>query len=397
MTDLQTRPGTATDGGVDAAELARRTIRRSDWVPCNSAFIDCRTPGSDRKSNYAFVGPGVSQNPNQYVNLTDPHGFNLGAAGMPNGVNNNLHLHFTAEVFINLGGEFLIRWGVDGTEGEYRCGDGDIISVPTWAFRGFTNVGPDDGILLTILGHDVTGGIIWGPAVLRDAEAHGLHLTADNQLIDTVAGDVLPDDVALIKPMPAEQIAQLRSWSVEEMRARVMAPGDRRYSERSQLCAGLPGGDGRLALVIGYGQSEDRTAQPLLHEPHTFNVAWLKATPGEGLLTHRHQRTSVVVAKSGRWEVTLGHGDEAQTTVLGQDDMLSVPVGVWRSFRLVEEAGSPAEPGTGELLIINGGDDRVRLEWAPEVVQAAEQAGWVIDPNGYVAPAAVMRTATEDD
>ena len=37
---------------VPADEIARRTIRRSDWVPCNSAFIDCRTPGSDRKENY---------------------------------------------------------------------------------------------------------------------------------------------------------------------------------------------------------------------------------------------------------------------------------------------------------------------------------------------------------
>src|SRR6478735_1803015 len=91
---------------VSADELTRRTIRRSDWVSCNSAFIDCRTPGSDRKENYAFIGPGVSQNPDQYVNLSHEHGYNVGAAGMPQGVTNNLHLHFTAEVFINFGGTF---------------------------------------------------------------------------------------------------------------------------------------------------------------------------------------------------------------------------------------------------------------------------------------------------
>ena len=85
---------------------------------------------------------------------------------MPNGVTNNLHLHFTAEVFINFGGTFRLRWGVDGKQGEYVSNDGDIISVPTWIFRGFTNEGPDDGILLTVLGQDVTGGIIWGPSVL---------------------------------------------------------------------------------------------------------------------------------------------------------------------------------------------------------------------------------------
>jgi hypothetical protein len=59
-----------TDVVVPATELERRTIRRADWVPSHTAFIDCRTPGSDRKENYAFIGAGVSQNPNQYVNLT---------------------------------------------------------------------------------------------------------------------------------------------------------------------------------------------------------------------------------------------------------------------------------------------------------------------------------------
>ena len=170
------------DNTVSEAELKRRTILRTDWVPCNSAFIDCRTPGSDRKQNYSFIGVGVSQNSEQYVNLEENHGFNLGAAGMPNGVTNNLHMHFTAEVFINFGGEFLIRWGAAGEQGEYFSTDGDVISVPSWIFRGFTNVGPDDGILLTVLGHDVTGGIIWGPSVLKEAESYGLYLTADNRL-----------------------------------------------------------------------------------------------------------------------------------------------------------------------------------------------------------------------
>src|SRR5690606_27686464 len=185
---------TMNDVIVDAAEIDRRTIRKSDWVACNAAFIDCRTPGSDQKENYSFIGVGVSQSDSQYINLTERHGFNTGAAGMPNGISNNLHLHFTAEVFINLGGEFRLRWGVDGKQGEYVSHDGDVISIPTWIFRGFTNEGPDDGVLFTVLGRDDTGGIIWGPSVLREAESYGLHLTADNKLIDTVAGDVLPED-----------------------------------------------------------------------------------------------------------------------------------------------------------------------------------------------------------
>ena len=108
---------------VTRDEVRRRTILRSDWVPCKAAFIDCRTPGSDQKDNYSFIGSGVSQSAQQFVNLTEPHGFSLGAAGMPRGTTNSLHMHFTAEVFINFGGNYRLRWGADGSEGEYVSTD----------------------------------------------------------------------------------------------------------------------------------------------------------------------------------------------------------------------------------------------------------------------------------
>jgi mannose-6-phosphate isomerase-like protein (cupin superfamily) len=386
------------DNTVSAEELKRRMILRTDWVPCNSAFIDCRTPGSDRKQNYSFIGVGVSQNSEQYVNLEENHGFNLGAAGMPNGVTNNLHLHFTAEVFINFGGEFLIRWGAAGEQGEYLSTDGDVISVPSWIFRGFTNVGPDDGILLTVLGHDVTGGIIWGPSVLKEAESYGLYLTADNRLIDTVAGDQLPEDVELIKPMKQIDIDELTPYTPAQMRERVTQNADRIWVPRPFLCSALSGGGAELAMVIGYGMSEDRRATPRLHEPHHFNLSWLRARVGDGMLTHRHDQTQVLVGKAGRWRVTLNRGDDQRTVELGPQDTLSVPPGSWRSFELVETGlGRPADSDMGELLIVNGSDGRVLLEWDEAVVERARKAGWVIDPNGYLAPASVMGTATDDD
>lgn len=386
------------DTTVTPDEVRRRTIFYRDWVPCKAAFIDCRTPGSDQKDNYSFIGVGVSQNSDQFINLTEPHGFNLGAAGMPKGVTNSLHLHFTAEVFINFGGDYRLRWGADGSQGEYVSTDGDIISVPTWVFRGFTNEGADDGVLLTVLGHDDTGGIIWGPSVLEEAAGHGLLLTADNNLIDTAAGDEVPEGAELIKPMRQGEIDKLDSYTAEEFRTRVVTPAGRRWIERPFLCSGLPGGNAHAALVIGYGMVEDRRATPHLHEPHSFNVAWLRATAGEGMLTHRHDATSVVTVKSGTWLVRLNAGDQVEEVRLGPRDAFSVPPGAWRSFEMVEVgAGQTATPGTGELLVVNGGDGRVRLEWAPEVVDAARQAGQVLDPNGYVAPAAVMVTATEDD
>ena len=387
-----------TADAVSAEEITRRTILRKDWVPCKAAFIDCRTPGSDRKDNYSFIGMGVSQSSEQFVNLVEPHGFNVGAAGMPNGTVNSLHMHFTAEVFINFGGDYQLRWGADGTQGEYHSVDGDVISVPTWVFRGFTNIGADDGVLLTVLGQDDNGGIIWGPKVLEDAAEHGLYLTADNRLVDTVAGETVPDDVTLIRPMPQEEIEKLDVITVEQFRERVIPAADRVWVTKPFLCSELPGGGAELSLVIGYGMSEDRRAAPRLTNPHTFDLAWLRATPGEGVLRHRVEEPTVLVVKAGRWVVRVGAGDAAHTVELGPQDAFSVPPGAWRSLALLDdEGGVAAAPGTGELLVVTGTDARTRAEWAPEVVSAAQECGVVIDPDGYRAPAAVLVTATEDD
>lgn len=371
---------------VDPDEVMRRTILRSDWVPCKAAFIDCRTPGSDKKDNYSFIGVGVSQNSEQFINLQELHGFNLGAAGLPNGTTNSFHLHYTAEVFINFGGTFLVRWGNDGMDGDYESHDGDVISVPTWIFRGFRNIGPDDGILLTVLGRDDTGGIIWGPSVLKEAEGHGLYLRSDNTLVDTAAGQEKPSDDELILPMEQMYIDELTQYSPEEMRARVTRVEDRVYSERPFLCSMLDGGRARLSLVIGYGITENRRQVPRLHEPHSFSLAWLSARGGEGMLRHRHDANQAVTARSGRWEITLNEGAEEQRVELGYLDTLSVPAGAWRSMRCIE-AG---EDGTGELLVVTSGDGRVELDWAPEVVTAARQAGYVLDANHYVAPLVVL-------
>ncbi|MER5495409.1 cupin domain-containing protein [Streptomyces sp. NPDC002490] len=367
---------------VTQEEAIRRTVRRSQFVSCNQAFIDCRTPGSDRKENYAMIGPGVTQSADQVVNLRDPHGFNIGAAAMPNGVTNNLHLHFTAEVFVCFRGEYLLRWGAEGDEGELLLREGDIASIPTWIFRGFTNVGPDDGWLFTVLGHDETGGIIWGPSVLREAADHGLYLSADSRLIDTVAGDPLPPESERIAPMADDEIAALRRYTVEQLGRRVAARDRLSWSDAPFLDSGLPGGGARLASVVGYGMTEDRFQEPPVHYPHGHNISWLAAAPGRGMLAHRHEATQVLIAKDGTWEVTLNDREDVVVR-LEPWDMLSVPAGAWRTVRNTSSQDA-------SLLVVNGGDGRVRLQWGDDVVKAALEAGVAVDANGYTAPAALL-------
>lgn len=64
-------------------EMRKRLVCYADLVPCKNAFVDTRTPGSDRKENFTLVGPGVSENPDQHVHIAEPHGFNIAAHATP--------------------------------------------------------------------------------------------------------------------------------------------------------------------------------------------------------------------------------------------------------------------------------------------------------------------------
>ena len=156
---------------VTKDDARRRHVRATDLVPCALAFIDCKKPGSHLKQNFSVIGAGVTQSADQVVNLTDPHGFQLGAAGMPGGITNNLHIHYTAEVFMVFEGNWVFRWGDKGKDGEIPGGPMTIVSVPTWIFRGFSNTGTGTKpeMVFTALGGDDTGGIIWHPEIVKEA------------------------------------------------------------------------------------------------------------------------------------------------------------------------------------------------------------------------------------
>jgi quercetin dioxygenase-like cupin family protein len=222
--------------------------------------------------------------------------------------------------------------------------------------------------------------------VLRRAEGHGLHLTVANRLVDEVAGDVLTDDVELVTPRPDEQLDLRRAYSMEEMRARITTDDDREFVDDALLCNAAPGGRLRVALVIGYGMTERRDHRPRLGDPHGFSLAALRADPGEGMLRHRHDGSQVLIVRSGSWDVTVN--DQSPRRVrLGRHDVLSVPAGAWRSIVKVADDGD----GEAELIVVNSGDGRTRLDWGNEVVEGARDAGVGLDANGYLAPWSLIR------
>ena len=370
---------------LTAQELQRRHIRRTQYVSCDDAFIDVRLPGSHPKENYSIVGPGVTQNATQVINLREPHGFNIGAAGMAPGITNNLHLHFTAEVFIACEGSFTVRWGVAGDEGELPLDEGDVVCMPTWMFRGFSNRGTRHGFLMTVLGGDDTGGIIWSPDVIRRARGTGLWLGKDNQLIEVAPGTPEPDAASLLPLMPASEVALLKRWPVAEMAARAVKPAQRDF-QRATLDSVLSGHGWTLAPVIGWGLTQHRDHRPAVSDPQGFSVEWLRVPPGQRSAPFVLDATAVLVHASGPLAVDFNHGDATLRSELGAWDTLSMPAGATRSFINTGDE-------TAEALLVIHGDAPKRPRFDASVAAAAALHDMTLDAGGHLARKSLLPPA----
>ena len=355
-----------------------RLVKRSDMVACKVAFIDCKMPGSQDKENYSLIGAGVTQSADQVVNITEPHGFSMGVAAMPPGTVNNLHVHYTAEVFMIYKGEWTFRWGADGKDGEIVGRAGDVVSIPTWIFRGFTNSGDQDGWIFTALGGDDTGGIIWHPSILETAGKYGLYLTSDNMLVDTATGAAKPEPEALLQPVDRATVESFRRYTPEQMRKRVVTAADRQWSDTALLDACLPGHASAMAPVLGFGMTQDRDHEIPVTNPHGFSVEFLRIEPGNTVGPFRLAEKQVLIGFQGAFEVKVNDPGQEVTVRVEAQDFFSVPADTWRSITAVGDTAA-------EIAVMLPGDARKAVTWAPELVARAAEAGRGMDHNGYVA------------
>lgn len=364
-------------------QLQQRFIPFDSLRYSTEAFIDYRIPGCAPKKNYALIGPGVSQNPNQPVSLREKHGFQVGGVSMPAGTTNPPHMHFTAEVFICTKGRWQMHWGFDPQRLEADIGEGDILTVPTWIYRGFQSQGPEDAFMFTALGRDDTGGILWGPQTLEAARAQGVHLTEDYRIVDEQAGQTWRDTDKRLQPMTPQEIAALRKWTPAQMAQRIVRFADLDWSADALLDSALPGCGGAIAPVIGLGMSQDRNQLAPVQNAHGLSIEWLRLPAGGSVSRHRLADKQVLVVYQGELAITLDAQDgpvtiAARGTASGWDSY-AMPADTWRSYR---NTGA----GDAVVLVMTAGDHRKNLLWDDAVVAAAGAANRAIDANGYVAP-----------
>lgn len=318
---------------------ARYVVRHRDLKPCYDAFIDTRTPGSDQKENFTIIGPGVSENPNQFVHIAEPHGFNIGGARQPPGCTNSQHSHETVEVFYVHSGAWRFTLGEHGEDARSDLRPGDLITIPTGVFRGFTNIGEEPGFLWAVLGGDDPGRVLWAPQVFDLAKAYGLVLLEDGMLIDTTKGEVPP---AHKRPMPVTTRAQVQAL--------------RRFSDAQlEACvarAGTPGPRGAFdglngvteTVLIGAGR---------MNWPHGFQVSEIVMAPGAGAPAHRLATPDVQFVQDGDIAYEIGE----DTVFCGPGDTITIPENAPRALRAVGDA--PAR-----LVAVRGGDDAPAIAWA---------------------------------
>jgi mannose-6-phosphate isomerase-like protein (cupin superfamily) len=292
--------GLTTQTRWTAEAMEARVVRHADLRPCYNAFIDTRSPGSEAKENFTIIGPGVSENPDQYVHIAEPHGFNIGGARQPPACVNSQHSHDTAEVFIVHSGHWRFDLGEHGDDAHVVIGPGDVISLPTGMFRGFTNVGIDTGFLFAVLGGDDPGRVLWAPQVFDMAADYGLVLLDDGRLIDTAAGQTIPDGA---QPMPRTnpaQVAALRRPDAHEAEHLVWRASH----------------DARTLPIIG--------PDAPLGWPHPFTIERMSA----GSATATPGAPEVLLVQNGAMTVSWDGG----ALTLAAGDTMTIPIGLARTL-----------------------------------------------------------------
>lgn len=338
--------------------MEQRLVRYADLKGLRNAFIDSRTPGSDRKENFTIIGPGVAENPSQVVHIPEPHGFNVGAARQPKGCVNSQHSHLTAEVFVVHSGAWRLLFGANKDEGHLDIGPGDVASVPPQMFRGFEKRDDGTGFLFVVLGRDDPGKVQWAPSVFEMAEAYGLKLLKGGRLVDTTLGEPLPVGAELEPPPSAELLAALRTPPAAQMAQCVVSRDAIRPNPQSPLAAN---GSEEAGVIVPVATEDGFAPGPIVGWwPHGFNIRRLRLQTGTRVGQHARAEPEVIFVHEGTLEVSWDGGG----IIMGAGDTLTVPVGLFRAFR-----NTASVPLTA--FIVRGSDSPRRPVFA-----AGQGAAW---------------------
>ena len=292
--------------------MTERIARFNELTPSTLPFVEGRIEGHKERKNYSIVGPGVAEDSQQSVKISEPHGYNLGAVSANPKNGSGLHSHTTAEVFLIYSGNWRFYWGADGRN-EIILSKGDIISMPTNMFRGFENAGDEEGLIFVVLGNDDPGIITWVPNVLIKAKETGLALLDDNSLVDLKESKI-PPNRKLLEPITNEMLQKFDNYEINEIEKFIC-----RFKNQTNHEIDLKNGI-KLIQIIGSNFSDNKYDHLINHNTG-FNLSILKAKKGliEDLI---FDKPTILFSQKGTWKVKI----EKDEFNINSKDTFSVPL-----------------------------------------------------------------------
>ena len=292
--------------------MNNRFAKFEDLVPSTLPFVEGKLDGHKERKNYSIVGPGVAEDSKQFVKIAMPHSFNLGAVSAMPKNGSGLHSHTTAEVFIIYSGRWKFYWGAEG-KNETILGAGEIISMPTNMFRGFENVGEEEGLIFVVLGGDDPGIITWVPSVLEKAKKTGMALLNDNSLIDLSLNEI-PKGKSILEPISEEEIKKFDNYRIDQLEKFIYKIND--YAKQENKI----NNNINLIQILG-NKFENNEYSPLITQNTGFNLSILKSKKGE-INNLKFGKPTIMFSRIGRWDITV---NDFQYT-LDPKDTISIPV-----------------------------------------------------------------------
>ena len=292
--------------------MTERIARFNELTPSTLPFVEGRIEGHKERKNYSIVGPGVAEDSQQSVKISEPHGYNLGAVSANPKNGSGLHSHTTAEVFLIYSGNWRFYWGADGRN-EIILSKGDIISMPTNMFRGFENAGDEEGLIFVVLGNDDPGIITWVPNVLIKAKETGLALLDDNSLVDLKESKI-PPNRKLLEPITNEMLQKFDNYEINEIEKFIC-----RFKNQTNHEIDLKNGI-KLIQIIGSNFSDNKYDHLINHNTG-FNLSILKAKKGliEDLI---FDKPTIFFSQKGTWKVKI----EKDEFNINPKDTFSLPL-----------------------------------------------------------------------
>ena len=290
-----------------------RLAKFQDLTPSTLPFVEGKLEGHKERKNYSILGPGVAEDANQSIKISEPHGFNLGAVSAKPLNGSGLHSHLTAEVFIIYSGKWRFYWGSKGKD-ETILSAGDIISMPTNMFRAFENVGDEEGFIFVVLGGNDPGIVTWMPEVLERAKQTGMALLDDNSLID-LNSEEIPIGRKLLDPISNDEIIKFDNYNLQQLQKNICEASKRIKNENNI------GNNIKISHILGE-KFQNKSITPIIQQDTGFNLTTFRSK--KGIVDNlKFDQPTIFFSQKGKWKIET----ENSSYEINYKDTFSVPVG----------------------------------------------------------------------